>query len=279
VSPTRKARRAATLLDRVVGRLPRPIQKAIDRARGKDILLYSAALAFYALVSVAPLVILTMWVTSAIVGDQRIQELAKQLEAQAPKSIGVGHALDQVAKLGTSLGLPALITGLWPASAYGSGLARAFDRLSPKNREAFEGLWGRAIALLALLPMFVIGGLVGSYIGTLLLDDQGAGRVIGLILALITGFIGVAGGTGLIYWIYPPERLSFKQIRRGTIFAGTCISVMSVIFTAYLTLGADFQKHYASSGLAGIVLLALWLFAANAFLLMGYQEASATKAT
>jgi uncharacterized BrkB/YihY/UPF0761 family membrane protein len=36
---------------------------------------------------------------------------------------------------------------------------------------------------------------------------------------------------------------------------------------------ANFQDHYATSGLAGIVLLALWLFLSNALVLIGYRVA------
>jgi hypothetical protein len=34
-----------------------------------------------------------------------------------------------------------------------------------------------------------------------------------------------------------------------------------------------FEEHYATSGLAGLVLLALWLFLSNAMVLIGYRVA------
>lgn len=271
-SVTTKQDRSRRLIDRIIDLLPGPLGAAADRARGSDIILLAAALAFYALVSIAPLLILVMWIASAIVGDDTIHNLARQLEQQAPKSLGVGHAVMHVAELGTSLGLPALITGLWPASAYGSGLSRSFHRLS-KSRKELEGLRGRGIVLVALLPLFVLGGLIGSYIGTTFLDGDGLEQAIGIVLALATGFLGVAGAIALIYRIYPRERLEWPAILKGTLFASAGVSIVSAGLTAYLTFGADFQQHYASSGLAGVVLLALWLFCSNALILMGYQLA------
>ncbi|MGH2766305.1 MAG: YhjD/YihY/BrkB family envelope integrity protein, partial [Actinomycetota bacterium] len=63
------------------------------RARRDDILLLAGGLAFYALVSVVPLVIVSLWVTGLLVPDDRIQSFADKLSAMAPKSIGVDEAV------------------------------------------------------------------------------------------------------------------------------------------------------------------------------------------
>jgi hypothetical protein len=42
---------------------------------------------------------------------------------------------------------------------------------------------------------------------------------------------------------------------------------------AYLQLGANFERRYAWHALAAVVLLGLWLFAANTALLVGYRAA------
>jgi uncharacterized BrkB/YihY/UPF0761 family membrane protein len=116
----------------VQDRLPPPIRRLLRQDRGQDILLYSAALAFYAMVSVVPLTILIMWTVSLALGDQRTHQLAEEIRRVAPKSIGADQALERVADLGSRLGIAAAVTGLWPATAYGSGLERAFDRLGPR---------------------------------------------------------------------------------------------------------------------------------------------------
>jgi hypothetical protein len=40
-----------------------------------------------------------------------------------------------------------------------------------------------------------------------------------------------------------------------------------------VSLGANFEQHYATSGLASLVLLAVWLFLANVLLLAAYRVA------
>jgi hypothetical protein len=44
----------------------------------------------------------------------------------------------------------------------------------------------------------------------------------------------------------------------------------------YVILGANFQEHYATSGQAGLVLLAVWLFLANVLVLAAYRVALET---
>lgn len=258
------------------GRLPRPVRDFIKRVRAQDVLLYSAALAFYALVSIVPLTILVMWVISLVLGDQRTHQLAQELRTLAPKSIGADQALQRVADIGIRLGVISLITGLWPATAYGSGLERAFDRLSPGADKRLEGLKGRGLFLLVILPIFILGSLLGCFAGTKAFASSGVARVVGYGVALGTGFLATAVALVLIYRIFPPHRLTWPQTLRATLIAGAGISVLSLVFVLILTLGANFESHYATSGLAGIVLLALWLFLSNVLVLVGFRAALQT---
>jgi membrane protein len=259
--------------DRIEERLPGPVRALASRLRQDDILLLSAGLGFYAVVSLVPLVVLIASLASLIVGDQRIHQLAMHLGQAAPKSLGADQALRQIAQQGSRVSVVAFVSGLWPATAYGAGLVRAFDDLSPQHRGGPKSLRGRGLALIVLLPLFVAGGIVGSYAGWVILGSTPAIRVAGFVLALVAAFLGAGGAIVLIYWVFPPQRLGWRPILAGTGAAAGSISVLSLVFTLYLTLGANFQEHYATSGIAAFVLLALWLFLANAMVLVGYKIA------
>src|SRR5437588_1252677 len=260
-------------VDRLEARLPKRVRVVFERARGQDVLLFASGLSFYALVSVVPLAIFVIWLSSLIFGDQRIHALAHELRRVAPKNLDAGGFVQRVARLGTSLGVPALLTTLWPATSYGAGLRRAFDRLGPKNPKEPKGLKGRGLALVILLPLFVMGSLVGSYAGTAVLGDSAIDKVIGVVLALVIGFVGTAIAAALIYRIFPPERMSFRSILHGTIWSASTISLLSLGFTLFVNIGANFQQPYGTGGRAALVLLAVWLFLANALLLVGYRVA------
>jgi uncharacterized BrkB/YihY/UPF0761 family membrane protein len=220
------------------------------------------------------MVILVMWVASLVLGDDRLHQLARDLARAAPQKLGIETALQRVADLGARVGIVAVITALWPATAYGAGLRRAFDRLSPKKKEELKGLRGRGLTLLVLLPLFLLGGILGAYAGSKALGEGTAGRILGFGLALVTGFIAAAVSIVLIFRIFPPEPLGWRAILRGSAVTATGVSAISVVFVAFLSLGTDFEQHYATSGLAGIVLLAVWLFLANVLLLVGYEVAT-----
>jgi hypothetical protein len=76
----------------------------LTTARAEDVVLYSAALAFYGLISVVPLVVDALWVTSLVVGPTQIDGAAAELARFSPEALGSDRAFE----------------GGWPATAYGS---------------------------------------------------------------------------------------------------------------------------------------------------------------
>ncbi|HEX2031896.1 MAG TPA: YhjD/YihY/BrkB family envelope integrity protein [Actinomycetota bacterium] len=254
-------------------RLPPPLRRAIEDASGQDIPLHAAGLAFFALVSLIPLTIVAMWVASLVAGEGRVERLAQALAAIAPRNLGADRALIRVAELGTSLGVVAIVAALAPATAYGSGLARAFRRLSPKDPpEELRGVLGRGLLLLVVVPLFVLGTMLAAFAATSLFEEALL-RALGWVLALALAFLGGGLAAALIYRVFPPEALPWRAVLRGAAVSGAGVALLTVAFAAIVGLGADFTKYYAMSGLAGIVLLATWLFVANAALLTGYRVA------
>ena len=235
----------------------------------------AAGLAFYALVSVAPFAVLVLWVLSLVTSDAQLQETADRLARLAPPRLQVDDAFRRVAELGTGLGAGAFVALLWPATAYGAGIERAFERLCPTADHEAPGLRGRALALalLGVVPALALSGLVASYLGTTLLGQGLVARLVGWVLALVFGFAGSWVTVGAIYLIFTPQPLQRSGVVRGAAVAAGAISVLSLAYVVFLNLGADFEQRYVSSGLAAVVLLAVWLFLANALILVGYEVA------
>ena len=282
-SRTRPARRAAqsrrsrsgyaSWADRVVDFLPAPLGSIVERLRGEDILLFSSGLAFYALISIVPLSIFVLWVASLIAGDQRIRQLAETVKQVSPKTLDLGTFVERVGRLGTTLGIPSLITALWPASAYGAGLRRAFDRLSPRDPKEVKGLKGRGLVLVVLLPLLAAGGLVGAFLGSTILGKGTTARVLGVGLALVLAFVFTAASVALIYRIFPPERMDLRAILVGTLYASAGIAVVSFLVILFVSTSQSLEQHFATGGIALIVVAAVWLFISNALLLAGYKIA------
>jgi membrane protein len=260
-------------MDRLRGRLPPWLQQAVKPGTAFEIFPFAAGLAFYALVSLVPFLILTAWVASLIVPDHELRELAGQVSRLAPPNIGAGRAVLRIADLGTTLGVASIVGVVWPASSYGAGLKRAFVHLSMVERERHPGLRGRGLVLIVLLPMFVIGSLAGAVVVTGLFAD-GLLRVVGWIVALPAAFVGAWVATMAIYRMFPPDILPWRRIVGAAAFAAAGVAVFSVIFAVSMDV-ADFRDQYAVSVVAAIVLVALWLFWANVLVLVGYRVARA----
>lgn len=263
------------LAGRVVDRLPRPLSGVVKRLRHEDVFLLSAGLAFYALVSVVPFAILVLWVVSLVAGDDRVRQVADQLGRLLPASLDAGPAFERVADLGARLGLGALVALLWPASAYGAGLSRAFERLCPGADRPAKGLRGRALALglVGVIPALALAGLVAAYAGTAVVGDGIVGTALGIVLALVFGSVVSTAASAVIYKLFSPQPVCGSALLKGAAAAGASISVLSAGYAVFLQFAAGFEDKYGTSGLAAVVLLAVWLFLTNALLLVGYQVA------
>ncbi len=249
------------------------LRGAVATARADDLFLYAAALAFYGLISIAPFVVVALWVTSLVVGPSQVHEVGDELARLAPPALGADRALENVAELGTTLGVAALIAALWPATAYGSALVRVLDRMGGHRAAAGLRRRGSALLLVGLVPVLVLCGLVASYAGSAALGDSEAEIAVGLVIALLSGFGTAVAAVAVLYRVFPRSPPGWRATLAGALSAAAGISLLSAGYVAYLRLGANFERRYASDALAAVVLLGLWLFAANIALLAGYRVA------
>ena len=270
--------RVTAMVEGVESRLPGRVGTVVRHLRNEDVFMLSAGLAFYALVSVAPFTILVLWLVSLVTGKARLHEVANHLSDLLPHKLGIDTALRRVADLGGRLGVGALAALVWPATAYGAGLRRSFVRLSGDAGEEGKGIRGRTLALglLGVVPALALAGLIAAYAGRAVVGEKGVGLVLGWALGLAFGFAASVMAVAGIYWLFAPGALGWAAIGRGAVAAASAISVVSLGYVVFLDLGADFERRYATSGLAAIVLLALWLFLANAIVLVGFQIARDT---
>jgi membrane protein len=263
------------LLERAHDRLPPSLSSLLESARENEILLYAGGLAFYGLVSIAPFVVIGFWIAGMVVGEDSMQQLGENIDELMPAGTNVSSVVSSLSGVGPSVGFMALVAALWPATAYGSGLVRAFDRISHEPERSMQGVRGRAQALLfvVLLPALLLGALAVSYLATGLFDGGTAGMVAAWALAIAAGFAVTFVVLSVIYVVFGPTRLPAGATATGAAAASAVLAVMSLGYVVYLGQGADFEERVAGSGFAAVVLLALWLYAANAILLVGFTLA------
>ena len=127
-----------------------------------------------------------------------VQDLADGLTGLLPDELGAREAARFLASAGTSMSPLAALAALLPASLYGEGLVRAFDRFSdrPSRRRSARGRLG-SLVVVALSPVLLLGGLSAAQALTTVLGDSTLDRLLGVYFAFLVGWLTISPGARL----------------------------------------------------------------------------------
>jgi len=250
--------------------VPEPVQRFVAWLRSDDFFSTSASLAYYALVSLAPMVLVALWVAGAVVGDEALEGLGSGVDEEAPDQLPIGDLLRSLIEVATTVGFVSVLGALWPATAYGVALGRAFGRITPDEERRVRGLKARlsALVIVGMLPLLVLSGIALLFVGPRLLPDAGPWLTVVSALAV---WVGVAVLVAAVYTLFRMRDTTPGDVAVGALVAATLMGVATGGYVVYLELFADFEENYGSTGLATAVLLGLWLLLTNAMLLVGYR--------
>ncbi|TKJ22394.1 YhjD/YihY/BrkB family envelope integrity protein [Blastococcus sp. CCUG 61487] len=249
-------------------RLPEPVRRALDWLRSPEFITTSSSLAFYAMVSLPPMVLLGFWIAGLFVDESSLRDLGDEVTRQAPDQLPVADILRALIDVAADTGPLAAVAAVWPATTYGAALARAFSAISPEAGQRIRGWKGRLLTLvvIAALPLAVFSGLATLYLVPQLLGIEAWLQVI-----LGVGAVGVLWA--LIALVYSLFELSETRRRDVAFGAATAVGLIALTTGGYLVYleFADFTQRYGATALATAVLLGLWLLLANAALIIGYR--------
>lgn len=229
-----------------------------------------SSLAFYALLSLPPMILIALWVVGSFVPDSALDALGQDVEGQAPEALPVGDVVRGLVDVATRAGALSMAAAVWPATAYGAALARAFTRVAPDSDRQIRSWRGRllTLAVIALLPLVVFAALAVFSFGPDVLGSTG------LLLSLAAGLAAVVAFTlivALVFALFQLRDTTPSDIAVGALTASGLQVLVTGGYVAYLELFADFEAKYGPSQLAVLVLLGLWLLMSNAVLLVSYR--------
>lgn len=264
-----------SIVERLQERLPRPFGNLLRWARSDEALNTAASLAFFAMVSLPPTLLIGLWIAAAVAGDERIAQFGQQVSDVAPSNVGADGVLDDLVTVATTLGWTSILAALWPATAYGAGLARAFDNLTPTGRRKMDGIRGRVfvIVIIALLPLAVMAALLVVLFAPRMLGDELLIRIAGYFAAAVVTIAALTAVLALLYDLFSPADVGVRAASKGAAWAAGMITAISLGYVVYLRLGANFEQKYGSSAFAAAILLGLWLYLTNGALIIGYKRA------
>ncbi|MGY2128601.1 YihY/virulence factor BrkB family protein [Blastococcus sp. SYSU DS0617] len=264
----RRVRTVRDRLGRAYERVPEPARRLLAWLRSPEFVTTSSSLAFYAMISLPPMVLLGFWIAGWFVDEESLADLGAEVSSRAPDDLPVADILRALIDVAAQTGPLAAVAAIWPATTYGAALARAFSDIAPEAERRIRGWKGRLLALvvIAALPFAVFSGLATLYLAPRLL---GAGGWLQLALGL--GAVTVLGLLiALVYGLFELRETRWHDVAVGAATAVGLVTLTTAGYLVYLEF-ADFTQRYGPTALATAVLLGLWLLLGNAALLAGYR--------
>lgn len=240
--------------------------------RRHDLALYAGGLTFYAAIAVVPLLLLGVYLSGLLLGAERVVTLGVRLVAYVPDRLELRAIVTTLFEVGPRLAPLAVVAALLPATTYGEGLARAFDRLGEADdgRPALRGRL-RALPLVASLPLVVMAGLFAV---TVLPGGLGLGqgaRALGIYATFWVGWVSSALLVAVVYRAFAPGPLGALALGWGAASTGSFLSGMSLGWVLVLSLDLEFARAYAGSdAITTAVLASLYLFCVQLVVLVEY---------
>lgn len=247
--------------------------RLVQRFLDHDILALAAALSFYTTLSLAPLVVLVLWVTTALYPDAQ-EEFFRQVGLLVgPEVEGTTRLIVANAEQQPGIGSFAAVVGtgalLFSASVVFAQLQTALNRVFHSSAEQLGGLW--AWLRKRLLSLGIVLG-----IGFLLVVSMAAQAALSLLTRWLPDLLPVVVG-GFSFLLYSAVFAAMYRLlpdcpvsRRRALLGGGITAGMFMLgrWVIGLYLGqASLGSAYGPAG--GLMVMLVWLYYCAVIFLVG----------
>ncbi|MBM3666795.1 MAG: YihY/virulence factor BrkB family protein [Actinobacteria bacterium] len=248
-----------------------------NRAYKENITGLAGMVAYNLMLAIFPFALLVLFVFGQIVDSSEIEQtvildirrLFPNIEQDA-----LANAIDRVRDSSTTIGVAAVLGGIWIGASFWGAMDTAFCRIYHVECRGWVAQKRFALvmllALTALLaasvavPTIESAALAGADDLPWGLDDFGAIRT-GIVV--VGGWVITFGIVSAIYWAVPKGHMPWRAVWPGALFFATAVSVANYVFPLYLTTVSDLDRI---GGAIGFILVALiWFYAVSLGLLAG----------
>jgi membrane protein len=256
----------------------RPWLKAFwNRAYKENITGLAGMVAYNLMLAVFPFALLVLFVFGQVVNSPNIEHsVILDIQRLFP-NIEQGtlqQAIDRVRASSTTIGIAAIVGGIWIGASFWGAMDTAFCRIYhvecrgwlQQKRWSLVMLLGLVVLLLASVTVPTVEAAVLSRADHLPfgLDDFGPIRT---LIVVIGGFVVTFFIVCLIYWAVPKGHMPWRSVWPGALFFGLVTSAGNYIFPLYLTSVSDLHRI---GGTIGFILIALvWFYAISLAMLAG----------
>ncbi|WP_254768946.1 YihY/virulence factor BrkB family protein [Salinilacihabitans rarus] len=238
---------------------------AIYRTAGdRELSFLAAGVAYYAFVSLVPLVLLALVVGSLVGGEalaRRLIAVAGDFLPAAGEELVIAALTTEASRVEASV--VALVVAAWGGLKVVRGLSKAFGEVYDEVGETSllgevrDGLVVIVAVAGALGLMLVVGAVLGLFGG----EVPFAG-LLGWLVLLVGLFLAFLP----IYYVLPPTRVTLAEVLPGAVVATVGWAALQAGFQVYAASAARYEAY----GAVGVVLLFVtWLYFAGMVLLLG----------
>lgn len=244
----------------------------------------AAAIAYYALFSLFPLMILGVSIFGLVIRDpdRRAEVLTGLVDALPVNAPNVERQLTTLADQSPTITLVALLVTAWSASALITAVRRSMD-------VAFSTDRARPLLRAKAIDILVLPALGFAFLATVALTtawrlvqreaesslpfaddlrwawDLGAFAIPALLTFLAFMFL---------YWLLPSLNVRLRHIWGGALLATVGFEAVKLLFAIYVANYSNYDVVYGS--LAGIMALLFWVYLSANILLFGAEVAAET---
>ena len=248
-----------------------------NRAYQENITGLAGMVAYNLMLAVFPFALLLLFVFGQVVNSPDIERsVILDIQRLFP-NIEQGtlqDAIDRVRESSTTIGIAAIISGIWIGASFWGAMDTAFCRIYhvacrgwlQQKRWSLVMLLGLVLLLLASVTVPTLESAVLSRADDLPfgLSDFGAIRT-GIVV--IGGFLVTFLVISAIYWAVPKGHMPWRSVWPGALFFSVVTAGGNYIFPLYLNNISDLDRI---GGTIGFILVALiWFYAISLVMLAG----------
>ena len=270
-------------------RMPQSLRRAITtygERRGAEA---AAAMAYYAFLSIFPLLIFLVAAASLLLQQSEVYNQLRILLADVsplPSQLFV-KTLDEVFRLRTPIGIVALATLLWSGIGFFSALSHHVSQAWPEARmRNFLGMRVMGLKMAGVLLLLLMVSVIVSLAADLLprfpvvvpelnaLVQSGGWGVLSNLVPLVASFVLFLA---LYKWV-PNTEVSWRAAFFGALLASIAWQTVTAGFSWYLSSGmSTYEVVYGSLG--GVVATLFWIYLSNVIAVFGAHIAAAVDLT
>ncbi len=243
-----------------------------------------AAIAFYTLFSIAPILLIAIWIAGAFIAPASVQNhvlaqmqmLLGSTGAAAVKTLLTSARYTGSNGFSTAVGIVTLLIG---ATSVFAELQNSLNRIwrtpgAPRNRGVWLAIRGRllsfglvlGVGFLLLVSLLVSAALEGLdvWLGTYMSDWH---RVV-MGLDVVLGFSIATALFAMIYKYVPRERIDWGDVWIGALVTASLFMLGKLVIVVYLGRVA-FASAYGAAG--SFIVLLLWVYYSAQIFLLGAE--------